>query len=116
MQLVNRTINGRSVDQHIRSEIDRTFTSSGSVPWSRNVPVLFQGLDCAYETVQNWLLVQHEAAETNPNHQDSSSACASVSYPKLDFRNMALSDIIVERKSEFLGHAIRISSPDEVCT
>ena len=75
-----------------------------------------KGLDCAYETVQNWLLVQHEAAETNPNHQDSSSACASVSYPKLDFRNMALSDIIVERKSEFLGHAIRISSPDEVCT
>lgn len=118
MKLVNRVINGHSVDEQIRSEIDGTFTPSDSVPWSRNTPILFQGIDCAYESIKNWLLIQSKATEVNTRNQaSSSSTCtSSVPPPICDFSNLAHSDVIVERKSEFVGHAIRISSPDEVCT
>ena len=115
MQLVNRSIIGHTIDEDIRSNIDQTFTSSGSVPWSRNTPVLFQGLDCAYESIQKWLSTRPETTDNSTNQPDVMHTNTATSFsPKRDYNDLAHSDVIMERKSEFLGHAIRISSPEEV--
>lgn len=116
MQLVNRTIVGRTIEEKVRSEIEQTFSSTGAVPWSPNIPVLFQGLDTAYESIQNWITTQFETNERDDTSQVLASETTSAPrLPECDFSDLAQSEVLVERKSEFLGHAIRISSPDQVC-
>lgn len=116
LELVNRTLGSFQIDDAIRDKLSHTFSPEGSAPWVKGEPVLFQGIDSASESLQDWWderskSVSHEDDEAPRDaHQKPQTA----SSRQADLRSLVHSDTILERKSEFLGHAARISHPDEV--
>lgn len=116
LELVNRTLGSFQIDDAIRDQLSHTFSPEGSAPWVKGEPVLFQGIDSASESLQDWWderskSVSHEDDEAPRDaHQKPQTA----SSRQADLRSLVHSDTILERKSEFLGHAARISHPDEV--
>ena len=118
MELVNRTVGPHHVDEPIRHDITSMFGPSGSMPWARGEPVLFQGIDAAYEKLRNWVDERAHSAPYKPNPVSQAPSAAGAALPpvqrQVDLQSLVHSDPIAERKSEFLGHAARITHPDDV--
>lgn len=118
MELVNRTVGIYQVDPSVRRDIAGMFGPTGATPWASGEPVLFQGIDTAYEKIRNWLEDKVRSAPPKSFQKlDTPSAVSAAPKPvqrQVNFDSLVHSDIITERKSEFLGHAARITHPDDV--
>ncbi|WFD27259.1 hypothetical protein MNAN1_002255 [Malassezia nana] len=78
-------------------------------------PVVIQVKMPLREGIDDWIKLQVELSITYPNC-DTAPKMQLSETSEHDDTDLAHSDVLVERKSEFLGHAIRISSPDEIAT
>ena len=54
IELVNRFLPPFHTDESVRHAVQDTFSPHGAAPWTQGEPVLFQGIDTAYELVLDW--------------------------------------------------------------
>lgn len=117
IELVNRFLQPFHTDESVRHAVQNTFSPHGAAPWTQGEPVLFQGIDTAYELVLNWWKTKRR---TIPPQQSpllqapKPTATMSPSRRQINLDTLVQSDLISERKSEFLGHAAHITHPDDV--
>lgn len=118
LNLINRYLGPLPIDSSIQKEVEATFNPDGLVPWVRGEPLLFQGLDSAFERIRSWSETKEESmsfsTDKDSSKQKEPQDTTLPPQRQVDMSKLVQSEVISERKSEFLGHAIRISHPDEV--
>lgn len=117
IELVNRFLPPFHTDEAVRLAIQDTFSPHGAAPWIRGEPVLFQGIDAAYETVRSWWETRTRTIPPKQSQHQAPPPASTIYSPQrqIDLGSLVQSDLISERKSEFLGHAAHINHPDDVC-
>ncbi|WFD44031.1 hypothetical protein MPSI1_002696 [Malassezia psittaci] len=120
LQLLNRYVGNRKVDTTAHDVIASIFskdTSTGIV-WEKNTAMLFEGIEYASDYLREWYeqgCKPDDSPETNPT--DAQVDDARPKNPEVSSTKsipVVCSDRVVERKSEFLGHAAQINHPDDV--
>lgn len=116
IEIVNRLLPPFHIDDTVRLAIQETFSPHGAAPWNLGEPVLFQGIDAAYETIRNWWETRIRIIPTKQSqqHAPSPDTITSPTQRQIDLDSLVQGELISERKSEFLGHAARITHPDDV--
>lgn len=125
LELVNRSLGTIGVDDAASQFVSCLYSTNSDVPWVKGEPVLFEGISAACDYLRSWYDEKSQFASTQ-----SATACAA-DTPKVpstspnalpslteqhsvDLRSLVHSDPIIERKSEFIGHAARLRHPDDV--
>lgn len=128
-KLLNKYIGRFGADASVQQFVAAVFQteSENEVEWVRGEAMLFEGIETITEHIRSWYDTrsqdqapteegQSEAtAATIPEEKESSrDTIASIRSVRIDPSAIVRSESIVERKSEFLGHAVRITHPDQV--
>lgn len=143
LQLLSRYIGDESVDHTLVGQVLKAYLHSSpadGVPFTRGEVALFEGTEWARERIAAWYAarVAERTANGRANAQQSaqarqelaqaSTSIAQEAQPsqagtttfdddvsdRLPLPQIVSAPALTERKSVFVGHAARISSPDEV--
>lgn len=128
-KLLNKYIGRFGADASVQQFVDSVFQpeSECEVEWVRGEAMLFEGIETLTEYIRNWYDTKSQdqaptkeaPSEATPTtipkeKEPSYDTPASIRSVQIDPSAIVRSESIVERKSEFLGHAIRITHPDQV--
>lgn len=123
LRLLNRYIGDYGVPKHVSQDI-ANITSQQE--WHAGDLILFEAIDTAHERIKEWSYTHERPTESQENTAmpdperksvpvtESSPAELTTTVARDLIDGITRGDAIVERKSEFLGHAARISHPDQV--
>ncbi|WFC99583.1 hypothetical protein MYAM1_002328 [Malassezia yamatoensis] len=120
LQLLNRYIGNRKLDATAHDVIASIFSteSSTGIVWEKNTAMLFEGIEYASEYLRGWyerVCESDDSAKSKPTDAQVNDA---IPPNPQNSREKSIpfvcSDKVVERKSEFLGHAAQIHHPDDV--
>ena len=117
IELVNRFLPPFHTDESVCHAVQDTFSPHGAAPWTQGEPVLFQGIDTAYELVLDWWKTKRRTIPPQQSplpHAPKPTVTKSPPQRQINLDTLVRSDLISERKSEFLGHAAHITHPDDV--
>lgn len=122
-QLLNRYLGRIKVSESVQSYVGSVFQSDSpsGIIWQKNESMLFEGIESLSEYLRDWYEARQSEQKGNETEsatfQSTGSDKDSHTFAKtmqVDTTAIVRSEPILERKSEFLGHAIRIRHPDEV--
>lgn len=95
--------------------------NASGIVWQEYEPMLFEGIDAVTSHVKDWYEAKvveqskNAGALGNKTEKSSNEETPGTNHQlQVDFSSLIRSEPIIDRKSEFLGHAIRINHPDEV--
>lgn len=115
LTLVNRSLLGVTIDHNTRATVDGMFGASSVLPWTEGESVLFQGIDTAIEVLRTWSSgIDQKAPVPHESERSLSQIPSPPPIRHIDTSTLVRSDSIMERKSEFLGHAVKLHHPDDV--
>lgn len=116
IRLVNRTIGGNEVPQHLSSDVA---VATNLNDWRAGEMILFEAIDTALESVKAWAATIEKAPSgkakqpTRPQTAND-TVVQQRSIPYEIIARIMRGETIYERKSEFLGHAARIHHLSDV--
>ena len=123
LQLLNRYVGVLKVPEEVHQYVASVFQpdAANGVVWRENESMLFEGIESVFDYIRTWY---EQQCQGRPTREPAAPACAadeqdtspelSHSAAQVDAASIVRSEPIVERKSEFLGHAARIRHPDDV--
>lgn len=128
LTLCNRYLGPYKTDDSVHAFVRNTFHDpSASVRWVRGESVLFEGIDAVVNFVRSWYASKCASTSAGPAPgkaltEETTAPTAETTAPApeppipvaIDASLIVQSTHLVERKSEFLGHAVRLTHPDQV--